>query len=83
MQTNDRTEIPATNSTYPNVAVQWLNHPDSYRDCASIKVCAGLTVLTPSVARLCQVKIIDQKIEYIHHTIVEAAYVANPESMVV
>jgi hypothetical protein len=32
------------NSTNPKVAVQWLNHPDSYRDCASIKVFAWLTV---------------------------------------
>ena len=23
---------PAANSTYTKVAIQWLNHPDSYRD---------------------------------------------------
>jgi hypothetical protein len=32
------------NSTYSKVAVQRLNHPDSYRDCAFIKVCTWLTV---------------------------------------
>jgi len=25
----------AANSTYKKLAVQWLNDPDSYRDCAS------------------------------------------------
>jgi len=31
--TVDRT--PAYNSTYKKLAVQWLNDPNSYRDCAS------------------------------------------------
>jgi hypothetical protein len=26
---------PAGNSTYKKLAIQWLNDPDSYRDCAS------------------------------------------------
>ncbi len=26
------------NSTYKKLAVQWLNDPDSYRDCASYQV---------------------------------------------
>ena len=38
-------ELRNMHSTYPKVAVQWLNDPDrSYRDCASIKVSAWLTV---------------------------------------
>jgi hypothetical protein len=39
-----KTKKPSANSTCPKVTVQWLNHLDSYRDCASIKVLAWLTV---------------------------------------
>jgi hypothetical protein len=42
----------AYNISYPKVVVQWLNHPDNHRDCASIKLCAWLTVLS-SETNLC------------------------------
>jgi len=32
------------NSTYKKLAVQWLNDPDSYRDCASYQVLWWQTV---------------------------------------
>jgi len=35
---------PACNSTYKKLAVQWLNDPDSYRDCASYQVLWWQTV---------------------------------------
>jgi hypothetical protein len=38
---NNRANDPINiDATYPRAAVQWLIHPDSYRDCASIKVSA-------------------------------------------
>ncbi|MFZ1749899.1 MAG: hypothetical protein WAU01_06890 [Saprospiraceae bacterium] len=35
---NDRQKRPAPNSFYPKAAVQWLNEPNSCRDCASYQV---------------------------------------------
>jgi len=34
----------SANSTYKKLAVQWLNDPDSYRDCASYQVLCWQTV---------------------------------------
>jgi len=33
--TMDERRTATGNSTYKKLAVQWLNDPDSYRDCAS------------------------------------------------
>jgi hypothetical protein len=40
LKNEDITEARTANSTYPKVVVQWFNHPQSFRDCASIKVFA-------------------------------------------
>jgi hypothetical protein len=48
---NDR-RMPAGNSTYPKVSVQWLNDPESYRDCYSLKVTDWLTMTCFEICQL-------------------------------
>jgi len=43
-QTFERKEERTDNSTYKKLAVQWLNDPDSYRDCASYQILWWQTV---------------------------------------
>ena len=45
-----RIEQHTANSTYPKVAVQWLNHPDSHRDCASYQDQWWQTVFDSEIA---------------------------------
>jgi hypothetical protein len=51
--------MATVNSTNPKVVVQWLNHPDIYRDCATKKVPAWLTVKCCEIATFSKPKTVN------------------------